>query len=350
MNRHSRDVKASRRPLPVQVAILLPQRLWAGSVFLARDLLQAAGTLGAHSADVGASAIFNVRLVGASMAAVASFGGLRIRPEASVASTRSVASSADRFDVVIVPAQFAPVGEMSVEDERFGVWLVRQHEQGAVLLSLGGAALLAKSGLLDHREATGLVSEREMFRRFFPRVRYLPSRRVIASDDIITVCGISPTVDACAHLIERFFGAALARRFLRHTSTEVMPSQEHLALWTARYKRHRDGQVLAAQEIVERELHELPRLANLAARIGLSERSLSRRLAEATGLNLRRYVASARLELSEFLLRTTDMPLVHVAQECGYSSASALSHAFSMQYGKGPGRYRVEMQAPRSSR
>src|SRR6185295_3842765 len=106
------------------------------------------------------------------------------------------------------------------------------------------------------------------------------------------------------------------------------------ALWSARYKRHRDAQVLAVQEIVERELHALPSLAHMAARVGLSERTLSRRLLAATGLSLRRYVAELRLERSEFLLRTSETALVHIAQDCGFGSASAFSRAFAARFGR----------------
>jgi transcriptional regulator GlxA family with amidase domain len=171
-------------------------------------------------------------------------------------------------------------------------------------------------------------------------VCFLPSRRIVASADIITTCGISPTTDACAHLIERFHGVALARRFLRHTSADVLPSAEQTALWSARYKRHRDAQVLAVQQIIEQELHDVPPMAHLAARVGVSERTLSRRLLAATGLSLREYIAELRLQLAEFLLRTGNMALAHIAQDCGYGSVSALSRAFSMRFGRPPADYR----------
>jgi transcriptional regulator GlxA family with amidase domain len=322
------------RPL---VAIPLLDRHWAGSVMLARELLQIAGTLRTRSSDVAAGALFDIVLVGLDRRAVASFGGPRLKPETTIGELAHA-------DVVIVPAQFAPSPETSRADERFGAWLRALHAQGAVLVSLADPLLLAKAGLLDRREATGLVSEREIFRTRFPQVRYLPSRRVVASGDIVTVCGIGPTPDACAHLVERFHGAALARRFLRHTSAEVLPADEQTALWSARFKHHPDAQVLAVQEIVERELHAVPTLAHLAARVGLSERTLSRRLRAATGLALRHYVAELRLERSEFLLRTGDMALVHIAQDCGYGSASAFSRAFAARHGEGPAGYRRTAQ------
>jgi transcriptional regulator GlxA family with amidase domain len=332
MTRQKRHPKRQPEKRPL-VAIPLLDRHWAGSVMLARELLQIAGTLRARSTDVAAGALFDIVLVGLNRRPVASFGGPRLKPETTIAALA-------RADVVIIPAQFAPSAETSREDARFGAWLRTQHAQGAVLVSLADPLLLAKAGLLDRREATGLLSEREIFRSRFPQVRYLPSRRVVASGDIVTACGIGPTPDACAHLVERFHGAALARRFLRHTSTEALPADEQTALWSARYKRHRDAQVLAMQEIVERELHALPSLAHLAARVGLSERTLSRRLGAATGLSLRRYVAELRLERSKFLLRTGEMALVHIAQDCGYGSASAFSRAFAARYGQGPAGYR----------
>ncbi|MET5021319.1 helix-turn-helix domain-containing protein, partial [Burkholderia pseudomallei] len=71
-----------------------------------------------------------------------------------------------------------------------------------------------------------------------------------------------------------------------------------------------------------------PTRADLAARAALSERTLSRRVAAATVLSLRRSVAALRDELAAFLLRTSRMTIEHIADECGFSSASALSHAF----------------------
>jgi len=322
-----------KRQPPTRVAILLLPRHWAGSVLLARELLQIAGTLRSGRPDVGVEPLFDIMLAGLDRAPVASFGGPTLVPEATLDELTQV-------DVAIVPAQFAPQAETSPEDARFAAWLRARHAEGAVVLSLAGSLLLAKSGLLDRRDATGLLSERALFRDRFPRVRYLPTRRIVAADDIITVCGIGPTPDACAHLIERFHGADLARRFLRHTSTETLPANEHTALWNARYKRHGDAPVLAMQEIVERELHEVPPLAHLAARVGLSERTLSRRLLAATGMSLRRYVAALRLERAEFLLRSTDMPLIHVAQDCGWGSAASFCRAFAAQHALGPAAYR----------
>lgn len=241
MNSQIRVMKRQPRPSRITVAILLPQRVWPGSIFLARDLLQVAGTLAARSHDVAASAIFETRFLGLDTLAVVGFGGIPVRPEATI--------DRKRYDVVIVPPQFAVTAETTDEDAGFIRWLARQHRGGAFVLGLGSAVLLAKAGLLNGLRSTGFVSERALFTHSFPDVRYSPSQRLVAEDRIVTICGIGPIVDGCAHLIDHFFGAHLARRFLRHASTDVLPADEHLALWASHLKRHGDRQVLAAQEI-----------------------------------------------------------------------------------------------------
>lgn len=328
MKRQRLDLKRTT----LRVGIVLPPRCWAGSVHLARELLLMAGTL--RPAPASEAPLFEVLGVGATRRAVVSFGGATLRPDATP-------RDAGALDLVVLPAQFAPTAEPSTEELALADFVRDRHAAGALVLSLGGALLLARTGLLDGQEATGLVSERALMARCAPRVRYVPSRRLVVRGSIVTAAGIGPTAEAVAVVLERLAGAALAHRFLRFTSTGALPAREQLSLFSAQWTQHGDERIAAAQEIVERELHRPPSLAALAARTGLSERALSRRFVEATGLTLRAYVAALRVALAESLVRSTELPLVHVADECGFSSASALVRAFTARFGHGPGRHRM---------
>jgi transcriptional regulator GlxA family with amidase domain len=175
-------------------------------------------------------------------------------------------------------------------------------------------------------------------------VRYTPDKPLVVDGRLITVSGIYPAVDACAYVIDHCCGAGASRRLLRTTLNQSLPSHEHMAVWTAQFKRHGDAAVLAIQEIVERELAAPPALAELAAQAAMSERTLTRRFAAATGSNLRRYVAALRLELAAFLLRTGRQSLDHIADECGFGSVSALSRAFAAGHGCSPLRYRAQQR------
>ena len=321
----------------VRVAIALPERVWAGSVFLTQELLLVAGTLRAHSDDVQASRLFDISLVGD--APVASLAGLVLRPDKAL-------DAAGEVQVVLVPAQFAPSAETTADERRMAAWIAARHADGALIVSLNGPVLLAKSGLLDGRQATGPVSDQALLAQHFPKVRYTPGRRIVVSDQIICAGGINPTVDVCAHLVERFFGKHAARKFARHTSTESLPSCEQLAVWSAQFKQHHDAPVLAAQQMIESSLAQLPALPVLARAVHLSERSLSRRFAAAVGSSLRGYAAECRLEMARLLLRDGSDPLTLIADECGYGSVSALAHAFAARHGISPLRYRKGLVKP----
>ncbi len=244
--------------------------------------------------------------------------------------------------MLILPTQFAPEGEFSASDRKLAPWIAAQHAAGALVVSLGGAVLLAKSGLLQGKQATGVRSEAPVFARHFPGVRYTPSRQIVVNDQIICAGGIAPTADVLAHVVQRFFGRRAAQKFLRYTTTGTLPSPEHLAVWSAQFRQHQDKQVLAVQELLERDMAHPPRLAQLAARVGLSDRTLSRRFAAAVGITLRQYAAHCKLELAQALLRGTREPLTHIADQCGYAGTSALVHAFTARHGVSPRQYRMQ--------
>lgn len=332
----------SANPLPpaVRVAILLPERVWAGSVFLVRELLLVAGTLLAKSSDAQAHALFQTQLLGATWDAVPSLSGLPIQPDAILDE------ATECFDIVILPTQFAPVGEVSPIDQRMVAWTVQQHRAGALIFSLSGAVLLAKTGLLNGRQATGVRSEAALFARSFPTVRFTPSCQIVAHDNIICVGGIAPTAEACAYLIQRFFGQHAAQKFTRHAGSESKNTQVELAVWGAQFRQHPDRQVLSVQACIEREIAHLPSLAQLAAQVALSERSLSRRFKHNVGMSLRQYAALCRLELAQVLLRSSQDPLIWIADACGFANTAGLVHAYSQHFGVSPQKYR-QAHAPK---
>ncbi|HJV94495.1 MAG TPA: helix-turn-helix domain-containing protein, partial [Albitalea sp.] len=320
MRRQSKP--SSKLPDRASIAILLPPRLFAGYVFLTQEMLLIAGTMQARSVDVMGSRLFEVDLLSADGNPATSFADMAVPASGAL-------ESAGPHDVVIVPGQFAPQAALEGEEQAFADWLRAQYDAGALVVGLNAAPLFAKAGLLDGRRATGLASERAWFARHFPAVRYTPDKSLVVDGRLITVSGINPAVDACAYVIDHCRGAGASRRMLRTALTQSLPSYEHMAVWTAQFKRHGDAAVLAIQEIVERELAAPPVLAELAAQAAMSERTLTRRFAAATGSNLRRYVAALRLELAAFLLRTGRQSLDHIADECGFGSVSALSRAFA---------------------
>ncbi|MEM8693566.1 MAG: helix-turn-helix transcriptional regulator [Pseudomonadota bacterium] len=83
----------------------------------------------------------------------------------------------------------------------------------------------------------------------------------------------------------------------------------------------------------------VPTLAKVAGGLGMSTRTLQRRLS-ADGLAYQDLALDARKTLSEQLPRRTDYALAEIAILTGFSNQSAFTRAFKRWHGQTPANYR----------
>lgn len=95
-----------------------------------------------------------------------------------------------------------------------------------------------------------------------------------------------------------------------------------------------------AKDVIARSLSEgIPRMGDVARSLGLSVRSLHRRLAD-DGLSFRTLTETTRKELAEGLLRDERYSLSEIAFLTGFSEQSAFNRAFKRWIGRSPSAYR----------
>jgi len=85
-------------------------------------------------------------------------------------------------------------------------------------------------------------------------------------------------------------------------------------------------------------------IEGLARRLSLPERTLSRILNQHFGLNFFEFINRYRTETAKQLLRDpnkTDMPIIDVMNEAGFTSKSTFNAIFKKQVGKTPSQYRT---------
>lgn len=87
----------------------------------------------------------------------------------------------------------------------------------------------------------------------------------------------------------------------------------------------------------------VPALADVASSLGMSTRTLQRRLAD-HGATYQSLVNQARLELAQSLMSETGYSLAEIAFLTGFSEQSAFTRAFKRWAGKTPGAFRSEIQ------
>ena len=88
-----------------------------------------------------------------------------------------------------------------------------------------------------------------------------------------------------------------------------------------------------------RDAHERLRLASVAGELGLSQRTLQRKLADA-GTSFQQVLDQARYALARDYLRERSVSLVDIAFLLGYQEQSAFTHAFKEWSGLNPGAWR----------
>lgn len=202
---------------------------------------------------------------------------------------------------------------------------------GSIIAADSGTWLLAAAGYLDGRRATlhwQLLAE---FAEAFPNVTVVPDR-FVRDGPYLTCGGASTAMDLILATISTRFGQTArfdaASMFLHDQARPGMPSDQGAAMAS-----HASLAVRKILTLMASRLEQPMTLDELARETGISPRSLARLFSEQVGMPPGRYYKHLRLARAKDLATHTSLPLGQIALRCGFSGASALSHAYTQEYG-----------------
>ena len=145
---------------------------------------------------------FELYTVGPSEDVLAMTGGLKVKPNYSIAN-------APQPNVIVVPAQRA------TDETR--AWLRSASAQTDVTLSVcTGAFQLARAGLLDGVAATTHHEFFDSFAKEFPKVELRRGMRFVDNGRIATAGGLTSGIDLALHIVARYFGEDAAIRTAKY--------------------------------------------------------------------------------------------------------------------------------------
>jgi transcriptional regulator GlxA family with amidase domain len=91
-------------------------------------------------------------------------------------------------------------------------WIRKAAENAQIVMSVcTGAFHLARSGLLDGKRATTHHLYVDEFRRSFPNVETVDTRRFVDNGKFVTAGGLTSGIDAALHVVSRLKGEQSAR-------------------------------------------------------------------------------------------------------------------------------------------
>lgn len=235
---------------------------------------------------------------------------------------------------IIMPERMASMPEAAS-------WLKDRHKEGAVLCSVcAGAFVLAETGLIDGRRATTHWAFADQLAQKFPDVQLAEDQMVLDEGDIMTAGGILAWTDLGLTLVERLLGPATMLATAHFLLIDPpRSSQRPFAQFIPRFD-HGDDVIRRAQHHLHAHAHEMLKLSDLHALIGMTERTFLRRFTAATGHRPNAYLQHVRIAKAREELERTTTPVDRIAWQVGYSDPAAFRKTFQKVVGTNPAAYR----------
>jgi transcriptional regulator GlxA family with amidase domain len=199
-----------------------------------------------------------------------------------------------------------------------------------------GAFVLAEAGILDGRRATThWLTARELQRRH-PKVKMEEDRIFIVDGGVWTSAGMSAGIDLALGMVEKDFGAELARSVAQKLvlyHRRAGGQSQHSELLKLNPRSDRIQQALAyARQNLKAELS----VKELAEAAHLSPRQFSRAFHAETGQSPAKAVENLRLEAARLMMEQGRHSIDVVASESGFADRERMRRAFVRAFGQPP--------------
>ncbi len=267
-------------------------------------------------------------------------GGLRLHIDELLDSTRPH-HEWPQPDILIIASRWRHPLRSGARRSDVKQWLRRLAATGCEICAVGNASyFLAEAGLLDGSPATTHWHYFDDFERRYPRLRLQRDHLITQAGSLFCTGSVNSAADLVIHLIDRHWGAEIAQRATRQFSPESRRPFATQAYRDNHNERHGDEVIALAQSWMHRHLADSVRIADIAARSGLSPRSFQRRFLHACGQSPLQYLQQLRLEAARDLLQNSNLAIEDISPLCGYGDVSYFCKLFKQYYAVTPGQFR----------
>jgi transcriptional regulator GlxA family with amidase domain len=199
-----------------------------------------------------------------------------------------------------------------------------------------GAFILGEAGLLEERRVTTHWFHARDLQRQFPNARVEEDRIFIVDGPIWTSAGMSAGIDLALGMIEKDFGAELARAVAQKLVVyhrRAGGQSQHSALLELDAKSDR---IQGALAYAKRNLRAPLTVEELAAAAHLSPRQFSRAFRAETGQSPAKAVEQLRVEAARVMVEQSRHTIDEVAAETGFADPERMRRAFLRSFGQPP--------------
>ena len=246
-----------------------------------------------------------------------------------------------RPDVVIAIGLNRPLPEqvdalLDSEDGRAIVrFLQRQRDRGALICACCSSTFLAaEAGLLDAKAATTSWWLAPHFRARYPQIDLRAEDTLTINPGIACAGAALSQFDLALWLVRRFVGAEVAEVCARYLVLDERATQARYVL--TEHLRGASDEVVRAERFIRANVGAPLSVPDVAKAVGVSERTLARRVRRALGCSPIRMIQRVRAEKAVHLLQTTRLSVEQVAERVGYQDATTLRRVLRRESGASP--------------
>lgn len=260
---------------------------------------------------------------------------------------RPLPSRIERPPDTVIVAGGSPADPIPLDHAALVAWLRRHRPRIPTVVSVcTGAFLLAAAGILDGRRATTHWMHLDALRARYPDVRVVDEGIYVKDRGVWTSAGLTAGIDLALALVEEDHGHALAMGVAKRMVLFLRRSGHQAQFSPALRRQEREPARLrdVATFVLDHLDEPLP-VERLAAKVGMSPRTLTRWCREHLDESPAELVRRLRLAEARRLLEETTLPLKDVTARTGLGDQSTLWRAFMHDMGVTPAEYRQRFAA-----
>jgi len=141
--------------------------------------------------------------------------GLQVKPDHSF-------YNAPDLDILIIPGGYG-ASEIEINNETVINWINERSNKVELLASVcTGAFLLAKTGLLNNKNATTHWRYIDRLDKEFPQLNVKRNVKFVDEGSIITAGGISAGINMSFHIIKRLLGSEIAQTTAKRMEYDIV--------------------------------------------------------------------------------------------------------------------------------
>ncbi|WP_259781043.1 GlxA family transcriptional regulator [Aestuariispira ectoiniformans] len=211
--------------------------------------------------------------------------------------------------------------------DRHRAYIHATHKVGCVIVGLcTGSFVLAEEKLLEGQLACIHPYHTADFELAFPGHRFTSKSDFEGRDGIVTVPGGISILSYMTKIIGEHFGPERSAKSVHQLSLTERGSLGTLErVGMNRYLDISDPRIQKALVILESRSTDNPRISELAASLGLTERHFLRLFKAQVGMSPQNFLIEAKLKAAVWMLRNTSKSITSVAYAAGFSSAASLA-------------------------